>query len=254
MTAADAVGQCDCSFRADRAAVGVGRGELHDDGPRRRRRLGARRGEDLDLKGGIADVYALFARSENAPGRPWPVGLHGPGRRAWPAHRERLDAIAPHPLATLRFDGARIPKAVDGFDYPERIKVGVELTDAIVAGGIGDRTALIGNGRRRTYKDLSDWTNRLAHAMVDDLGVRPGNRVQIHSANNPAMVACWLAATKASAVVVNAMPLLHAAELGQIVDKAEIEFALCNMRLMDELAICAKTSTRLKKAVGFGGT
>jgi len=37
---------------------------------------------------------------------------------------------------------------------------------------------------------------------VDDIGVRPGNRVLIRSANNPAMVACWLAATKVGAVVV----------------------------------------------------
>ncbi|SLN65739.1 Benzoate--CoA ligase [Palleronia marisminoris] len=143
---------------------------------------------------------------------------------------------------------------LDGFDYPDRINVGVELTDAIVARGLGDRTALIGNGRRRTYKELSDWTNRLAHALVDDLGVRPGNRVLIRSANNPAMVACWLAATKAGAVVVNSMPMLRAKELGQIVDKAEVEFALCDTRLMDELVTCAKTSGYLKKVVGFDGT
>jgi 2-aminobenzoate-CoA ligase len=39
--------------------------------------------------------------------------------------------------------------------------------------------------------------------------------VLIRSANNPAMVACWLAATKAGAVVVNTMPMLRAGELGQ---------------------------------------
>ena len=44
----------------------------------------------------------------------------------------------------------------------------------------------------------------------------------IRSANNPAMVACWLAATKAGAVVVNTMPMLRAGELAKIVDKAEI--------------------------------
>ncbi len=50
----------------------------------------------------------------------------------------------------------------------------------------------------------------------------------IRSANNPAMVACWLAATKAGAVVVNTMPMLRAGELSQIVDKAEIALALCD--------------------------
>ena len=134
-----------------------------------------------------------------------------------------------------------------GFDYPQKINAAVELTDAMVARGFGDHTALIGNGRQRTYKELSDWTNRLAHALVKDLGVEPGNRVLIRSANNPAMVACWLAATKAGAVVVNTMPMLRASELGKIIDKAEITHALCDTRLMDELSTCAKISAFLKK-------
>jgi 2-aminobenzoate-CoA ligase len=141
-----------------------------------------------------------------------------------------------------------------GFDYPERLNVGVELTDRMVQKGFGDSTALIGNGRRRTYKELTDWTNRLARALVENYGVRPGNRVLIRSANNPAMVACWLAATKAGAVVVNTMPMLRAGELAQIVDKAKIALALCDSRLMDELVACAKDSRFLEQVVGFDGT
>jgi 2-aminobenzoate-CoA ligase len=141
-----------------------------------------------------------------------------------------------------------------GFDYPEHLNVGVELTNRMVEKGFGDRIALIGNGRRRTYKELSDWTNRLAHALVENYGVVPGNRVLIRSANNPAMVACWLAATKAGAVVVNTMPMLRAGELGQIVDKAEIALALCDTRLMDEMVACAKDSRFLKQVIGFDGT
>jgi 2-aminobenzoate-CoA ligase len=141
-----------------------------------------------------------------------------------------------------------------GFDYPDWLNAGVELTDAMVARGFGDNTALIGNGRSRTYKELADWSNRIAHALVEDYGVKPGNRVLIRSANNPAMVACWLAATKAGAVVVNTMPMLRAGELGQIVDKAEISHALCDTRLMEELVACAKGSRHLRMVVGFDGT
>ncbi|PZV36361.1 AMP-binding protein [Mesorhizobium kowhaii] len=143
---------------------------------------------------------------------------------------------------------------LDGFDYPERLNAGVELTDKLVEKGLGDHTALIGNGRRRTYKELSDWTNRLAHALVENYGVKPGNRVLIRSANNPAMVACWLAATKVGAVVVNTMPMLRAGELAKIVDKAEITIALCDNRLMDEMTACAKDSAFLKQVIGFDGT
>ncbi|MTJ03112.1 MAG: AMP-binding protein [Sediminimonas qiaohouensis] len=143
---------------------------------------------------------------------------------------------------------------LDGFDYPDHLNAGHELTDTMVARGFGDHTALIGNGRRRTYKELADWTNRLAHALIEDLGVEPGNRVLIRSANNPAMVACWLAATKVGAVVVNTMPMLRAAELGQIVDKAEITHALCDTRLLNEMEKCAHDSRFLKHVTGFDGT
>ena len=143
---------------------------------------------------------------------------------------------------------------LDGFAYPDRLNAAYELTDAMVAKGFGDRTALIGNGRRRTYKELTDWSNRIAHALVEDLGVVPGNRVLIRSGNNPAMVACWLAATKVGAVAVNTMPMLRAVELTAIVDKAEISHALCDTRLMDELVACAKDSRYLKSVIGFDGT
>src|SRR5437868_99431 len=140
------------------------------------------------------------------------------------------------------------------FQYPEYLNVGVELTDRMVEQGFGDHTALIGNGRQRTYKELADWSNRLAHALVENYGVKPGNRVLIRSGNNPALVAAWLAATKAGAVVVNTMPMLRAGELSKIVDKAEIALALTDSRTADELVACAKTSRFLKQVVNFDGT
>src|SRR5689334_25279024 len=101
------------------------------------------------------------------------------------------------------------------FQYPEYLNAAVELTDRLVEKGYGDRIALIGNGRQRTYKELADWSNRLAHALVENYGVKPGSRVLIRSGNNPALVAAWLAATKAGAVVVNTMPMLRAGELAK---------------------------------------
>src|ERR1700753_4012630 len=135
------------------------------------------------------------------------------------------------------------------FQYPEYLNAAVELTDRNVEKGFGDHIALIGNGRQRTYKELADWSNRLAHALVENYGVKPGNRVLIRSGNNPALVAAWLAATKAGAVVVNTMPLLRAVELSKIVDKAEIALALTDSRIADELVACAKTRRFLKQGV-----
>jgi len=145
------------------------------------------------------------------------------------------------------------PELLGGFEYPEYLNAAYELCDRMVEKGFGDNIALVGVGRRRTYRELMEWTNRLAHVLVEDFGLKPGNRVLIRSANNPAMVACWLAATKAGAVVVNTMPMLRAAELAKIIDKAQIEFALCDTRLMDDMLACMEGSRFLKHVLGFDG-
>jgi len=61
--------------------------------------------------GGIADHYVVFARSGEAPGAKglsaFVVDADTPGLEI----AGRIDVIAPHPLATLRFTGCRVPLA-----------------------------------------------------------------------------------------------------------------------------------------------
>ncbi len=61
--------------------------------------------------GGIADVYTVFARTGEAPGTrgisAFVVFADDPGFSI----AERIDVIAPHPLATIRFQNCRIPAA-----------------------------------------------------------------------------------------------------------------------------------------------
>jgi acyl-CoA dehydrogenase len=61
--------------------------------------------------GGIADVYVVFARTGEAPGAKglsaFIVDAETPGLEI----AERIDLIAPHPLATLRFEDCRVPRA-----------------------------------------------------------------------------------------------------------------------------------------------
>jgi len=139
------------------------------------------------------------------------------------------------------------------FQYPDYLNAGVELTDRMVEQGFGDRIALIGHGRKRTYKELTDWSNRIARVLVEDYGIEPGNRVLLRSANNPAMVAAWLAVTKAGAVAVNTMPMLRAVELKKVIDKAQVKLALCDGRLMEEMEPCLG-DTCLERIAAFDGT
>jgi len=60
--------------------------------------------------GGIADFYTVFARTGEAPGArglsAFVVDADTPGLEV----AERIDVIAPHPLATLRFRDCRVPR------------------------------------------------------------------------------------------------------------------------------------------------
>ncbi len=86
-----------------------------------------------------------------------------------------------------------------------------------------------------TYQDLYEKANQIAHVLIDDLGLKSGNRVLIRSANNPMMVACWFAVLKAGGIVVATMPLLRSKEVTTIIDCAEISHAFCDSDLAEEM-------------------
>ncbi|TWI35824.1 acyl-CoA dehydrogenase family protein [Paracoccus sulfuroxidans] len=59
--------------------------------------------------GGIADLYVIFARTGEAPGARGLSAFLMPADTPGLTIAERLDTIAPHPLATLRLDDLRLP-------------------------------------------------------------------------------------------------------------------------------------------------
>ena len=71
--------------------------------------------------GGIADFYTVFARTGEAPGAKGISAFLVPADAKGLTVAERLEVIAPHPLARLAFDGVRVPSSAmigkpgDGF-------------------------------------------------------------------------------------------------------------------------------------------
>ena len=61
--------------------------------------------------GGIADQYVVFVRSGEAPGAKGLSAFVVDADAAGLQIAERIEVIAPHPLATLRFEGVRVPLA-----------------------------------------------------------------------------------------------------------------------------------------------
>ncbi len=125
--------------------------------------------------------------------------------------------------------------------YPERLNCAAELLDARVEAGDGDRPVFHFPGipggisaNKWTYRELLETSNRIAHALVEDLGLITGERVLLRGFNGPMMAACWFAILKAGGIVVCTMPLLRTRELAYLFDKAKIRLALTDARIRGE--------------------
>jgi 2-aminobenzoate-CoA ligase len=136
--------------------------------------------------------------------------------------------------------------------YPDMLNAAAELLDGALAKGWGERAAIVApGGVRMSYASLLGLANRIAHVLVADMGVVPGNRVLLRGPNSPMMAACWFAIVKAGAIAVATMPLLRAKELTEVIAKAEISHALCDARLADELALARAACPTLRSVALF---
>ena len=138
------------------------------------------------------------------------------------------------------------------FQYPERLNCAAAFLDRWVDEGRGDEPCLISPAETLTYRALQERVNRICNVLVDKLGFVPGNRVLLRSANNPMMVAAYLAVLKAGGVVVATMPLLRAKEIAYPLKKAKITIALCDHRLAEEMERARTMAPDLQHVVYWG--
>ena len=123
--------------------------------------------------GGIADVYTLFARTGEAPGA---KGLSAflvtpdlPGFEV----AERLETIAPHPLARLRFDGCRVPASAMIGGPGEGFRIAMSVLDVfrptVAAAALGFA--------RRAFDEALERTSarRIGDAPLSDLQMVQGH-------------------------------------------------------------------------------
>jgi acyl-CoA dehydrogenase len=107
--------------------------------------------------GGIADHYVVFARSGEGAGArglsAFVVDADTPGLAA----AQRIEVIAPHPLATLRFDGVRVPLASRLGAGGEGFKVAMATLD-IFRATVG--AAALGFARRALFETVHRATTR----------------------------------------------------------------------------------------------
>ena len=137
------------------------------------------------------------------------------------------------------------------FAYPPRLNCATELLDKTIEAGHGDSVLFHTTEGTQTYADFAAEVNRIAHVLVDDLGLVPGNRVLLRGPNTPRLAACWFAVVKAGGICVTTMPLLRAYELTYTVEKAQVSHALCDARFRDELDITLAQTDRLTSVCDY---
>jgi acyl-CoA dehydrogenase len=174
--------------------------------------------------GGIADHYVVFARSGEAPGArglsAYVVDAGTPGLMT----EERIEVIAPHPLATLRFDGCRIPLANRIGGPGEGFKVAMATLD-VFRSTVG--AAALGFARRALDEALRHATcRRLFGAPLSDLQMTQGSladmATQVDAAALLVYRAAWTKDGGAARVTREAaMAKMHATEAAQaVIDSA----------------------------------
>jgi len=150
-----------------------------------------------------------------------------------------------------RFVHDRLP---DKHDLPEFLALPSDngplncvsfLLDRHLHGPSAHRHAIKSGARHWTYQQLGQYVGRIANVLVQDYGVRPGNRVLLRGVNSPEIAALWLAIQKIGAVGVVTMSLLRAGELATILDLAKPVLAI------SDAAIATDLETAL---AGSGGT
>jgi acyl-CoA dehydrogenase len=102
--------------------------------------------------GGIADVYVIFARTGEAPGARGLSAFLMPADVAGLTIAERIEVIAPHPLATLKLDGVILPESALIGRAGEGFKLAMSVLD-VFRSTVG--AAALGMARRALDEALA---------------------------------------------------------------------------------------------------
>ena len=123
--------------------------------------------------GGIADLYVVFARTGEAPGARGISAFLVPGDTAGLSVAERLEVIAPHPLARLAFDDVRVPASAMIGEPGQGFRIAMSVLD-VFRSTVG--AAALGFARRALDETIARAGSReLFGAPLGDLQMVQGH-------------------------------------------------------------------------------
>jgi len=108
-----------------------------------------------------------------------------------------------------------------------------------------DKTALVFYGRKMSYRELRDHTDRLATALVD-LGVKKGDRVALLLLNSPQFIIAYFAVLKAGATVTAISPVYVSPEIKHQILDSGAKYLICQDILFNHVD---KADVKLEKVI-----
>ena len=136
--------------------------------------------------------------------------------------------------------------------YPEGVPEEIEVPDVSVpeafdqmADKYGGKTALIFYGKKISYHELKDLTNRFAAALAA-LGVSKGDTVAMYLLNCPQYVIAYFGALKAGAKVTPISPVYTSKEVKHQIEDSQAKTVICEDILYDNIE---KTGAELDNVI-----
>ncbi|MBC7282334.1 acyl-CoA dehydrogenase family protein [Hoeflea sp.] len=174
--------------------------------------------------GGIADVYTVFARTGEAPGAKGLSVFIVPADTPGLEIAERLEVVAPHPLARLKFSGCRVPASAMIGKPGEGFRIAMSVLDVFRS---TVAAAALGFARRALDESLSRVREReLFGAPMSELQMVQGHiadmALDVDASALLIYRAAWLKDSGAPRVTREAaMAKLYATDHAQdVIDKA----------------------------------
>ncbi|MBN8487895.1 MAG: acyl-CoA dehydrogenase family protein, partial [Burkholderiales bacterium] len=142
--------------------------------------------------GGIADVYVVFARTGEAPGARGISAFIVPAGTPGFEIAERIDVIAPHPLARLRFTHCRVPASARIGAAGEGFKVAMRTLDvfrtSVAAAALGFARRAMDEGLQRAT------TRRMFGGVLADFQLTQARLAQMATTIDSAALLTYRAA------------------------------------------------------------
>jgi 2-aminobenzoate-CoA ligase len=145
-------------------------------------------------------------------------------------------------LPEFRFD---LPE----LQYPQALNAAAEL----LKGGAPEDLSVANDHGRWSYKELDDFSGRIARFLVEEQGLISGNRVLLRGPNGYTMFAAWLGVLKAGGVAVATMPLLRPGEIATVIERAQISHAIVDSRFIGDFRQAAEQTRFVKHIVKYDG-